>query len=62
MRTLLKTGSLKSKLAVSGIRQKTKFCIENQISNDICGKILVTSNSSKELFLDNFAERLAKIA
>jgi L-2-hydroxyglutarate oxidase LhgO len=40
----------------------TKFCIENQISHHICGKILVASNSRKELFLDNFAERLAKIA
>ena len=50
-------GSLKSRLAVSGIRQMTEFCIENQIPHDICGKIVVASNSREELFLDNLANR-----
>jgi L-2-hydroxyglutarate oxidase len=50
-------GSLKSKLAVSGIRQMTDFCIENKISHEICGKIVVASNRREELFLDNLAER-----
>ena len=50
-------GSLKSKLAVSGIRQMTDFCIENQIPHEICGKIVVASNSREELFLDNLADR-----
>ena len=53
-------GSLKSKLAVSGIRQMTEFCSENQIPHDICGKIVVASNSREELFLDNLANRGAK--
>lgn len=53
-------GSLKSKLAVSGIRQMTEFCSENQIPHDICGKIVVASNSREELFLDNLADRGAK--
>jgi L-2-hydroxyglutarate oxidase len=50
-------GSLKSRLAVSGIRQMTEFCIENQIPHDICGKIVVASNNREELFLDNLANR-----
>jgi L-2-hydroxyglutarate oxidase len=50
-------GSLKSKLAVSGIRQMTDFCIENQIPHEICGKIVVASNIREELFLDNLADR-----
>jgi L-2-hydroxyglutarate oxidase len=53
-------GSLKSKLAVSGIRQMTEFCSENHIPHDICGKIVVASNSREELFLDNLADRGAK--
>ena len=53
-------GSLKSQLAVSGIRQMTEFCIENQIPHDICGKIVVASNSREESFLDNLADRGAK--
>jgi len=53
-------GSLKSKLAVSGIRQMTEFCIDNQIPHDICGKIVVASNSREELFLDNLALRGTK--
>jgi L-2-hydroxyglutarate oxidase len=53
-------GSLKSKLAVSGIRQMTDFCIENHIPHDICGKIVVASNRREELFLDNLADRGAK--
>lgn len=50
-------GSLKSRLAVSGIRQMTEFCIENHIPHDICGKIVVASNNREELFLDNLANR-----
>lgn len=50
-------GSLKSRLAVSGIRQMTEFCIENQIPHDICGKIVVASNNREELFLDDLADR-----
>jgi L-2-hydroxyglutarate oxidase len=53
-------GSLKSRLAVSGIRQMTEFCIENQIPHDICGKIVVASNSREEIYLDNLADRGSK--
>ena len=50
-------GSLKSQLAVSGIRQMTQFCIENQISHDICGKVVIASDEREEIYLDNLADR-----
>lgn len=53
-------GSLKAKLAVSGIEQMTKFCIQNNISHDICGKIVVASNDREIKFLDDLAYRGAK--
>lgn len=53
-------GSLKSKLAVSGIRQMTEFCKENYIPHDICGKIVVASNNREETFLDKLADRGVK--
>lgn len=53
-------GSLKAKLAVSGIQQMTEFCSNNNISHDICGKIVVASNEREIKFLDDLAERGAK--
>jgi L-2-hydroxyglutarate oxidase len=53
-------GSLKAKLAVSGIQQMTEFCSKNNISHDICGKIVVASNEREIKFLDDLAERGAK--
>ncbi len=50
-------GSLKAMLAVSGIRQMTDFCRENQVNHEICGKIVVASNAREEVFLDNLAKR-----
>lgn len=50
-------GSLKAKLAVSGIQQMTEFCSKNNISHDICGKIVVASNEREIKFLDDLAER-----
>jgi L-2-hydroxyglutarate oxidase len=50
-------GSLKARLAVSGIRQMTKFCNEHKISHDICGKIVVASNFIEEKYLENLALR-----
>lgn len=50
-------GSLKSQLAVSGIRQMTQFCIENQIPHDICGKVVIASDEREEIYLDNLADR-----
>ena len=53
-------GSLKAKLAVSGIEQMTKFCSENNVSQDICGKIVVASNDKEIKFLDDLADRGSK--
>lgn len=50
-------GSLKSKLAVSGIRQMTEFCIENQIPHDICGKVVVATDNREEKYLEDLAIR-----
>lgn len=41
-------GSLKARLAVSGIRQMTAFCREHQIPHEICGK-LVVATAAEEL-------------
>ncbi len=53
-------GSLKSKLAVSGIQQMTSFCRENNIPHDICGKIVVASNDREIKYLDDLADRGSK--
>ena len=50
-------GSLKAKLAVSGIDQMTKFCIDHKISHDICGKIVVASEEREVPFLEDLANR-----
>ena len=38
-----KPGSLKARLAVSGIRQMVAFCQENDIPHEICGKLVVAT-------------------
>jgi (S)-2-hydroxyglutarate dehydrogenase len=43
-----KPGSLKARLAVTGIRQMIAFCRENSIAHEICGK-LVVATSNEEL-------------
>lgn len=42
-----KPGSSKARLAVRGIRQMVQFCEENNISHEICGKLVVASNESE---------------
>jgi L-2-hydroxyglutarate oxidase len=34
-------GSIKARLAVAGIKQMTAFCRENNVSHEICGKVVV---------------------
>jgi L-2-hydroxyglutarate oxidase len=50
-------GSLKAKLAVSGIQQMTEFCQKHSISHEICGKVVVASNDREVGFLNNLAKR-----
>ena len=51
-----KPGSLKAKLAVSGIKQMIKYCKDYKINHDVCGKIVVASDEHEEKLLDNTAE------
>ena len=50
-------GSLKAKLAVSGIQQMTDFCIKNKVPHDICGKIVVATDDKELKLLENLAFR-----
>lgn len=50
-------GSLKAKLATSGIVQMTAFCRQYNIPHDICGKVVVASNDRELPFLDKLATR-----
>ena len=52
-----KPGSLKAKLAVSGIKQMIKYCKDYKINHDVCGKIVVASDEHEEKLLNNTAER-----
>jgi (S)-2-hydroxyglutarate dehydrogenase len=42
-----KPGSVKARLAVSGIRQMVDFCRENHIPHDVCGKLVVAADESE---------------
>ena len=52
-----KPGSLKAKLAVSGIKQMIKYCEDYNVSHDICGKIVVANNENEIDLLDDTAKR-----
>lgn len=50
-------GSVKARLAVSGIRQMVAFCEENSIPHDVCGKLVVAANESELARLRALHER-----
>ena len=52
-----KPGSLKAKLAVSGIRQMINYCKKHSINHDICGKIVVATSNHDLKLIDDLAER-----
>ena len=52
-----KPGSLKAKLAVSGIRQMINYCKKHNINHDICGKIVVATSNHDLKLIDDLAER-----
>jgi (S)-2-hydroxyglutarate dehydrogenase len=52
-----KPGSLKARLAVSGIRQMVAFCQENSIPHEICGKLVVATNGVELARLRDLEER-----
>ena len=52
-----KPGSLKSKLAVNGIREMIQFCKNNKIDHEICGKVVLANTQSEINQLDILASR-----
>ena len=52
-----KPGSLKAKLSVNGIREMIDFAKENNISHDVCGKVVIASSEKEEKALISLAER-----
>lgn len=52
-----KPGSLKAKLAIDGISQMTNFCINHNVSHDICGKIVVANTNREIKFIENLRKR-----
>jgi L-2-hydroxyglutarate oxidase len=42
-----KPGSVKARLAVTGIRQMVEFCRENRVAHEICGKLVVAADDSE---------------
>jgi L-2-hydroxyglutarate oxidase len=52
-----KPGSVKARLAVSGIRQMVEFCRENGVAHEICGKLVVAADESEVPRLRDLEER-----
>ena len=52
-----KPGSLKARLAVSGIREMVAFCQEHAVPHEICGKLVVAVDESEVPRLRNLHER-----
>jgi L-2-hydroxyglutarate oxidase len=52
-----KPGSVKARLAVSGIRRMVAFCQENSIPHEICGKLVVAADESEVARLRDLEKR-----
>lgn len=52
-----KPGSVKARLAVSGIRRMVAFCRENSIPHEVCGKLVVAADDAELPRLKNLEER-----
>jgi L-2-hydroxyglutarate oxidase len=52
-----KPGSVKARLAVSGIRQMVDFCRENTVPHEICGKLVVAADETEVARLSALEER-----
>lgn len=52
-----KPGSLKARLAVSGIRMMTAYCSEKSIPHEICGKVVVATDEAEAGRLRDLHER-----
>ncbi len=52
-----KPGSLKARMAVSGIREMIRFCEENGVAHEICGKLVVATDPEEVTRLKALHER-----
>lgn len=52
-----KPGSAKARLAVSGIREMTAFCVEHGIPHEVCGKLVVAATEEERPRLHALFER-----
>lgn len=50
-------GSLKARLAVSGVRLMTEFCREHGIAHEICGKVVVATSDAELPALERLWDR-----
>lgn len=55
-----KPGSLKARLAVSGVAEMTTFCREHGIPHDVCGKLVVAVDETEVARLKDLHERGTK--
>ena len=55
-----KPGSLKARLAVSGIREMVAFCQQHAVPHEICGKLVVAADESELPRLHSLHERGAQ--
>ncbi len=52
-----KPGSLKARLATEGIRLMTRFCADKGIAHEICGKVVIATDSAEVGRLDELHRR-----
>jgi (S)-2-hydroxyglutarate dehydrogenase len=52
-----KAGSLKARLCVAGAREMVQFCSHHGIPNEVCGKLIVATNSDEVARLDDLLMR-----
>jgi (S)-2-hydroxyglutarate dehydrogenase len=52
-----KAGSLKARLCVDGAREMVAFCSRHGIPHEVCGKLIVATNSSEAAQLDDLLAR-----
>src|SRR5271165_2459991 len=52
-----KAGSLKARLCVAGAREMVEFCSQQGIPHEVCGKLIVATNSEESSRLDDLLAR-----
>ena len=52
-----KAGSLKARLCVAGAREMVEFCARHEIPHEVCGKLIVATNSEEGARLDDLLLR-----